>query len=355
MPGEREETKFQGINQSKYMKKISWLIWLLAGLLCAGEALAYTKEEVSRRGHLRCGVSTVTPGFSAVDANGNWSGFDIDICRAVAAAVLGDARKVEYLPLAENQAFTALLSEDVDLLSRHSTWTFARDSALAIHFAGISYYDGQGFLVAKRLEAKRLLDLKKVRICSPVDMASEQDLIDYFVRSRIEHKIVPYDSLNLAVKGFEADACDLLSMQQSQLYGLRLGLADPDRAVVLPEVISKEPLGPVVRQGDDVWYNIVKWSLYAMINGEEIGATSGNIEKMRNGSNLDARRLCGVVGPGGKGFGLPDDWACQVILQVGNYGEMFDRNFGPRSTVKVERGLNNLWNRGGLQYAPPFR
>ena len=343
------------MNQSDLMKKMSWLISLLTGIFFAGSALAYTKEEVEKRGHLICGVSTATPGFSNVDSKGNWTGLDVDICRAVAAAVLGDASKVEYLPLAENESFTALLSEEVDLLSRHSTWTFSRDSALAIHFAGISYYDGQGFLVARKLEAKRSLDLKKVRVCSPVNAGYEQNLIDYFERSQVEYKIVPYDTLDLAVKGFEGDACDVLSMQQSQLYGLRLGLADQERAVVLPDVISKEPLGPVVRQGDDDWYNIVKWSFFAMVNSEEIGVTSQNIERMKLSSKLDVRRLCGLEGAGGKGLGLKDDWAYQVILQVGNYGEVFDRNFGPQSTVKVERGLNNLWSRGGLQYAPPFR
>lgn len=337
------------------MKKTSLLVWLLAGILFSGQALAYTREEVEKRGHLICGVSTVTPGFASVDAKGSWTGLDVDICRAVAAAVLGDAGKVEYLPLAESEAFTALLSEEVDLLSHHSTWTFTRDSALPVHFAGISYFDGQGFLVARKLEVKRSLDLKKVRVCSPVNTASEQNLIDYFAGNQIEYKIVPYDTLDLAVKGFEADGCDVLSMQQSQLYGLRLGLADPERAVVLPDVISKEPLGPVVRQGDDVWYTIVKWSLYAMINSEEIGVSSTNIEKMKIGSKLDVRRLCGLEGPGGKGLGLRDDWAFQVIRQVGNYGEVFNRNFGPQSAVKVERGLNNLWNSGGLQYAPPFR
>ena len=339
----------------EYMKKLTWLIWLLAGLIFAGSASAYTKEEVEKRGYLRCGVSTLTPGFSSLDADGRWTGLDVDICRAVAAAVLGDANKVEYLPLAENEAFTALLSEEVDLLSRHSTWTFARDSGLAVHFAGISYYDGQGFLVASKLAARRALDLKKVRICSPVGAASEQNLIDYLASNQIEYQLVPYDTLDLAVKGFEGDGCEVLSMQQSQLYGLRLGLANPERAAILPDLISKEPLGPVVRQGDDAWLNIVKWSLYAMINGEESGLSSQQVDKAKSSSRLDVRRRCGLEGPGCKGLGMKDDWAWQVIRQVGNYGEVFDRNFGPNSAVKVDRGLNNLWSKGGLQYAPPFR
>jgi general L-amino acid transport system substrate-binding protein len=337
------------------MDKKSWIIWLLAGVMLVGPARAATKEEVSKRGHLLCGVSTGSPGFSNVDAEGKWTGFDIDICRAVAAATLGDAGKVEFVPVAENEAFTVLMAGAVDILSRHSAWTFARDSGLAVHFAGISYYDGLGFMVARKPEIKRILDLKKVTVCGPVNTPSEHDLTSYLERNNIAFKVVPYDTLDLAVKGFEKGACDLLSLQQSLLYGLRSGLADPDSAVVLPEVIAKEPLGPVVRQGDDVWYNIVKWSLYAMLNAEELGVSSKNVEEQRLSNRLEVRRLLGLEGPGGAGLGLRKDWALQVIQQVGNYGEIFDRNFGPRSPLKIERGLNNLWNQGGLQYAPPFR
>jgi general L-amino acid transport system substrate-binding protein len=320
-----------------------------------GKAQAYTREEVVKRGFLQCGVSTGSPGFSSVDANGKWTGLDVDICRAVAVATLGDAEKVEFLPLAENESFTALLSGEVDILSRHSTWTFTRESALAVHFAGIGYYDGQGLLVSKRLNANRLSDLKKVTVCSPVASDFEPDLVDYLKRNSIEYKIVSYDNLDLAIKGFKSQSCDVITMQQSQLYGLRLGLGDPGSYVVLPEVIAKEPLGPVVRQDDDTWLNIVKWSLYAMINGEELGVTSANIEEMRNSNILAVRRLFGQAGAGGKSIGVKNDWAAQIIRQVGNYGEVFDRNLGSESALKIERGLNNLWNKGGLQYAPPLQ
>jgi general L-amino acid transport system substrate-binding protein len=337
------------------MHRESWLIWLLITMFFAGSAQAYTKEEVVKRGRLLCGVSTGTPGFASVDAGGKWTGLDVDICRAVAVAVLGNPTKVEYLPLAEGEAFTALMTGEVDMLSRHSTWTFARDSALAVHFAGISYYDGQGFMVPKKPEAKSLLDLKKVKICAPVGAPSEQNLVDYLERNRIQFKIVPYDTLELAVKGFEKEACDLLSQQLSQLHGLRIGLVVPESATVLSEVITKEPLGPVVRQGDDVWLNIVKWSLYVMINAEELGVTSRSAEEQRASNILDVRRLFGLEGAAGKGLGLKDDWAFQIIRQVGNYGEVFERSFGTKSSLKIDRGLNNLWNKGGLQYAPPFR
>lgn len=338
------------------MQKVSWLlIWSLAAMFFAGSAQAYTKEDVVKRGRLLCGVSTGTPGFASIDAGGKWTGLDVDICRAVAVAVLGNPTKVEYLPLADGEAFTALLTGDVDILSRHSTWTFSRDSGLAVHFSGVAYYDGQGFLVPKKLEVKGVADLKKVKVCAPEGGSSEQNLVDYLERAHIEFKLIPFDTLELGIKGFEKEACDLLSMPQSQLQGIRLGLAAPESATVLPEVITKEPLGPVVRQGDDVWLNIVKWSLYAMINAEELGITSRSAEELRASNILDVRRLLGLEGAIGKSLGLKDDWAFQVIRQVGNYGEVYERNLGLKSSLKIDRGLNNLWNKGGLQYAPPFR
>ncbi len=337
------------------MKNNSVLMVLLATLVLAGTAQAYTRAEVVQRGFLRCGVSAGFPGFSSVDAHGRWAGLDVDICRAVAAATLGNADKVEYLPLADNESFTALLSGEVDILSRHSTWSFARESSLAVHFAGISYFDGQGLLVSKKLKADSLSELSKVQVCSPVDSRFAANLLDYFERNKIDYRIVSYDSLDLALEGFKGEACDTISMQQSLLYGLRLGLAEPDSAVVLPEVIAKEPLGPVVRQDDHIWANIVKWSLYAMVNGEELGVTSANIEEMKSSNILAVKRLLGLQGAAGKGIGLPDDWAARIIRQVGNYGEVFERNFGSGSPLKIERGLNNLWNNGGLQYAPPLQ
>lgn len=335
------------------MKRYSWLVGLLLVGVFTGLAEAYTKEEVVRRGFLQCGVATGSPGFSTVDVHGKWTGLDVDICRAVAAATLGDANKVEFLPLAESESFTALLSGEVDILSCHSTWTFTRDSALAVDFAGVSYYDGQGMLISKKLNVDHLQDLKKVKICGPVESHFEPNLIDYFDRNKIEYKIVSYDTLDLAVKGFEKEACDMISTQQSQLHGLRQGLANPDSALVLPEVIAKAPLASVVRQDDATWLNIVKWSLYAMIIGEELGVTSTNLEEMKFSNILAVKRLFGVEGAGGKSIGLKDDWAVQIIRQVGNYGEVFERNFGS-GPVPIERGLNKLWNQGGLQYAPPL-
>ena len=332
-----------------------WFAALLATLIAASPAQAYTKEEVVKRGFVQCGVSTGSPGFSSVDSHGQWTGLDVDICRAVAAAILGDAQKVEFLPLAENESFTALLTGEVDILSRHSTWTYFRDAALAVHFAGISYYDGQGVLIARKLNVEHLPDLARVKLCSPVDSDFAANIVDYMARNTIEYTVVPYDTLDLAVKGFDREDCDMLSMPRSQLVGLRLGLAEPDSALVLPEVIAKDPLGPVVRQGDDAWLNIVRWSLYAMINGEELGVNSKNIAAMQQSDIIEVKRLLGREGAVGQAIGLKDDWALQIIRQVGNYGEVFERNVGSLSPLNIARGLNNLWSRGGLQYAPPFK
>lgn len=328
---------------------------LLVAVFFASSAWATIKDEVVKRGFLQCGVSTGVAGFSTVDEKGKWSGFDVDICRSVAAAILGDAGKVKYMPLAENESFTALLSGEVDILSRNETWTFRRDSALAVNFTGISYYDGQGLMVAETLGAKLITDLKKVKICSQVGSAMDENLVYYLMRNEVEYKKVSFETSDLAVKGFEEGKCDVITMQQSRLYGLRLGLTDPKSALVLPDVISKEPLGPVVRHGDDTWFDIVKWALYAMVTAEELGINSENVEEMKISNQLAVKQLLGQEGNVGKGLGLKDDWLYQVIRQVGNYGEVFERNFGSKSLLKVDRGLNNLWNNGGLQYAPPLR
>ncbi len=331
--------------------------WLCLSLIffCTVTVFAATSDDVAKRGFLQCGVSTGIPGFSLVDEKGNWSGLDVDICRAVAAAVLGDAKEVKFSPLVENESYTALLSGDVDILARNSTWTFSRDSALAVNFAGISYYDGQGLLIAGKPNVTGLGNLKKVKLCSQVRSGLEDNLIDYFTRNKIEFKKVEFATSDLAVKGFEEGRCDALTMQQSMLYGIRLGLADPEKSKVLPDVISKEPLGPVVRQGDDTWFDIVKWSLFVMIGAEELGISSKNVDEMKLSNRLAVKRLLGLEGDLGKGLGLKGAWVYQIIKQVGNYGEVFERNLGAESLLKVDRGLNRLWNNGGLHYCPPFR
>ena len=335
------------------MKKLTTTIALSSILaVSATTASADTLDSVKSKGHVQCGVSTGLPGFSNADASGNWQGLDVDVCRAVAAAVLGDAGKVKYTPLTAKERFTALQSGEIDILPRNTTWTLTRDASLGLNFAGVNYYDGQGFMVSKSLGVKSALELDGAAVCIQAGTTTELNLADYFREKGMKYKSVTYDTSDATVKGFEAGRCDMLTSDQSQLYALRIKLKDPSSAIVLPEVISKEPLGPVVRQGDDKWFNIVKWTLFAMVNAEEMGVTMKNVDKMKNSKNPGIGRL--LSGQGEK-LGLGDDWAYNIIKQVGNYGESFERNVGMDSPLKISRGLNALWNKGGLQYAPPIR
>ena len=326
-------------------------------LLTAAQAVSAgaTLDAVKARGYLQCGVNTGLPGFSNADEKGNWTGLDVDLCRAVAAAVFGDASKVRFTPLTAKERLTAVQSGEVDLLSRNTTWTLNRDTSQGLHFTGISYYDGQGFMVSKKLGVKSALELDGAAVCILAGTTTELNLADYFRTHGMTYEPVVFDTGDQTARGFEAGRCDVLTSDQSQLYGLRIKLAEPDKAVVLPDVISKEPLGPVVRQGDDDWFNIVRWTLFALVNAEELGVASSNADEMKSSSNPEVRRLLGVEGATGTGLGLADDWVYQVVKQVGNYGEVFKRNVGADSPLQVERGLNALWKDGGLQYAPPFR
>ncbi len=336
------------------MKKKLAVSSALALLMAANTFAGTTLDTVKKNGFVQCGVNTGLPGFSVPDEKGKWTGLDVDICRAVAAATLGDANKVKYTPLTAKERFTALQSGEIDILSRNTTWTLNRDSALGINFAGTSYYDGQGFMVYKKLGIKSALELDGATVCINAGTTTELNLADYFRNNKMKHIPVVSDTADQSIKAFETERCDVFTSDQSQLYSLRLKLANPDSVMVLPEIISKEPLGPVVRQGDDDWFNIVKWSFFALINAEEMGITSKNVDKMKSSHNPNIKRLLGV-GHKGKGLGLSNDWAYNIIKQVGNYGEIFDRNLGKNSPLKIERGLNALWNKGGIQYAPPIR
>ncbi len=324
-------------------------------MISASLAAASTLEDVQKRGELECGVSTGLPGFSATDEKGNWKGLDVDGCKAIAAAVLGDATKIKYIPLNAKERFTALQSGEIDVLVRGTTWTLTRDTSLGLNFAGVNYYDGQGFMVSKKLGVKSAKELDGAAICIQAGTTTELNLADYFTQNKMKYQPVVFDSHDQTIKGFEAGRCDVLTSDQSQLYGLRTHLPNPDDAILLPEIISKEPLGPVVRQGDDGWFNIVRWSFFAMVNAEDMGVTSKNIDEMKKSDNPGIRRLLGLEGIKGKSLGLADDWAYQIIKQVGNYGEIFERNVGMDSPLKIKRGLNALWSKGGIQYAPPIR
>ncbi|MFT6916732.1 MAG: general L-amino acid transport system substrate-binding protein [Motiliproteus sp.] len=340
------------------MKKITSLAAAstIAIGMVAGAQAASTLESVKDKGYVQCGVSTGLAGFSSPDEEGNWQGMDVDVCRAIAAATLGDATKVKFIPLTAKERFTALQSGEIDVLSRNTTWTQTRDTTLGLNFAGVNYYDGQGFMVKKTLGVKNASELDGAAVCISSGTTTELNLSDYFRAHDMTFSPVVFDTSDQTVQGFEAGRCDMLTSDQSQLYALRIKLADPDSAIVLPEVISKEPLGPVVRQGDDQWLNIVKWSLNAMINAEELGLTAANIDKMKKDTNNPSiARFVGEEGPKGSGLELNDDWAYQIIKQVGNYGEGFERNVGTDSPLDIARGVNALWSDGGFMYAPPMR
>ena len=334
---------------------------LVAGSLLAVSALPVahagaTLDAVKAKGFVQCGVSTGLAGFSAADEKGNWTGIDVDICRAVAAAVFGDAKKVKYTPLTAKERFTALQSGEIDMLSRNTTWTLTRDTNLGLNFAGVNYYDGQGFLVSKKLGVKSAKELDGAAVCIQAGTTTELNLADYFRANGMSYTPITYDKSDESVKGFENGRCDVLTSDQSQLYALRIKLSKPGDAIVLPEVISKEPLGPVVRNGDEDWLKIVRWTVFAMVNAEEMGVNSKNVDEIRKDTKDPGKqRLLGLNGIGGQGLKLSNEWAYYIIKEVGNYGEIFDRNVGKDSPLGIARGLNALWNKGGIQYAPPIR
>lgn len=338
------------------MKKTVFLGALTVAGLVGGAAAAATLDDVKARGTLNCGVTTGLVGFAAPDANGVWEGFDVAVCRAVAAAVLGDPTSVEFVPTTGKTRFTALASGEVDMLARNTTWTFSRDTDLKFDFVGVNYYDGQGFMVPKALGVSSAKELDGATVCIQAGTTTELNLSDYFRANNLKYTPITYDTSDESAKSLESGRCDVLTSDQSQLYAQRIKLAKPDDYIVLPEVISKEPLGPAVRQGDEEWFDIVRWALFGMINAEELGITSANVEeKAKNTKNPDVARLLGAEGEYGKDLKLPKDWAVQIVKQVGNYGEVFERNIGSGSELKIERGLNALWTNGGLQYAPPVR
>ncbi|KMQ74828.1 amino acid ABC transporter substrate-binding protein [Marinobacter subterrani] len=329
---------------------------LILGAFTASTAnAATTLEAVKDKGHLQCGVTSGLPGFSQPDENGNWTGIDVDTCRAVAAAVFGDAKAVQFTPLTAKERFTALQSGEIDMLSRNTTWTLTRDASLGLNFTGVNYYDGQGFLVKKNLGVDDATQLDGATVCIQAGTTTELNLADYFRAKGMEFRPIVFDTSEQTVQGFAAGRCDVLTSDRSQLAALKSKLADPSAAKILPNTISKEPLGPVVRQGDDEWFNIVKWVLFTQINAEELGITMENVDDMLKSDNPNVKRLLGTDGDMGAKLGLPADFGYKIVKQVGNYGEMYNRNVGPGTPLDLERGLNALWTDGGIMYAPPVR
>ena len=338
------------------MKRVLSLFALAAALgFVTHAASAQTLKNIRDRGTLLCGVSQGLPGFSNPDDRGNWTGLDVDLCRAIAAAIFNDPNKVKYSPLAAKDRFTALQSGEIDILSRNTTWTLSRDASLGLNFPAVNYYDGQGFMVRKALKVNSALELNGASVCTQTGTTTELNLADYFRANRLKYDPVVLATVDETVKAYDSGRCDVFTTDVSQLYALKLKLTSANDHIILPEIISKEPLGPAVRQGDDQWYDLVKWTHFAMINAEELGITSKNVDEALKSDRPDIKRFVGTESNFGEQLGLSKDWAVRIVKHVGNYGESFERNVGSGSRLGIERGLNRLWNKGGILYAPPIR
>ncbi|MFT3986577.1 amino acid ABC transporter substrate-binding protein [Aestuariivirga sp.] len=342
-------------------KVFSWMLGAAVSMATAATASAGTLEDVKAKGFVQCGVSQGLAGFSIADSNNNWTGLDVDFCRAVAAAIFNDPTKVKFTPLSAKERFTALQSGEVDILSRNSTWTMSRDTSLGLKFAGVMYYDGQGFMVKKSMGIDSALKLDGATVCTNTGTTTELNLADYFKANNMKYQVVAIEDSNQVRQAYDEGRCDIFTTDQSGLYAERLALKNPDDHVVLPEIISKEPLGPVVRQGDDAWFNVVKWTYFALLTAEEDGITKANVDEMLKSTNPEIQRVLGVKNADGTaagfgtGIGLDEDWVVHIVKAVGNYGEVFERNVGMSTPLKIARGKNALWKDGGLQYAPPIR
>ncbi len=327
----------------------------------AAAAIAYerydtkTLKRTIRRDAVFCGVNTGLPGFSSADDKGDWSGFDADFCRAIAAAIFDDPKKVKFVPLDAKERFVELRKRKVDVLARNSTWTISREAEYALHFAAVSYYDGQGFMVPKLRKAMSALELDGSKVCVQSNTTTELNLGDYFRANNMTREERKFGTVDDVFNGYASGQCDVLTADVSQLYALRLKLSKPGDHDILPDVISKEPLAPVVRHKDDDWLLIVKWTLFAMVNAEELGITSKNIDQALKSTKPDVMRFVGTEGDYGEELDLTKDWAVRIIRHVGNYGEVYERNVGTGSKLGIPRGLNQLWNAGGILYAPPIR
>ena len=339
------------------MKKTAIALAVIAAALTIGPqvATAGTLDDVKSRGVLRCVVSTGIPGFAYPDASGVWKGFDIDFCRATAAAVLGDASKIKAVTATGKTRFTKLNAGEGDVLWRNTTITFSRDVGVKLRFHGVNYYDGQGFMVKKALGVKSAKELNGASICIQTGTTTELNLADYFHANGMKYEAVTIETNDEARQNYTSGRCDVYTTDASGLAATRSTFSDPENHIVLPEIISKEPLGPATRQGDDQWSDIVTWVLNATITAEEKGITQANVDKMKSSKDPEVLRLLGVEGSQGKELGLSNDWAYNIIKSVGNYGEIFERNIGVNTPIGLPRGLNALWTKGGLQYSPPFR
>jgi len=343
------------------MSKVLLSIALAAGLgvtataASAQTTTSATLDAVKAKGYVQCGVTGGVPGFSAPDANNNWTGLEVDFCRAVAAAIFNNADNVRYTPLTSQERFTALSAGEIDVLSRTTTWTMSRDTQLGISFVGTMYYDGQGFMVRKADGIASAKDLSGAAICIESGTTTELNAADYFAANNLEFNTVVFVDQDEVFKAYEDGRCDVYTTDASALAAERSKAQEPDSHVILPEIISKEPLGPVVRQGDSGWFNIARWTYFALLEAEELGVTSANVDEMLGSDNPAIKRLLGVEGDFGTPLGLTKDWAYQIVKLVGNYSEVYEKHVGPSTPIGLARGLNALWNAGGIQYSPPIR
>ena len=343
---------------TSFRAALLWIAATVAFVLVAGapaSGSSQTLNAVKARGALVCGVNEGLPGFSSLDERGTWSGFDVDFCRALAAAIFGDPNRVRLVPLSADARFQALKDGKIDVLSRNSTWTMGRETEFGLTFVGVTYYDGQGFMLPRAMHINSALELDGAKVCVQSGTTTIDNLADFFASNRMSLQEVVSSSTDNSIKNYGAGLCSVLTSDLSQLYALRLRLPKPRDHVILPDVISKEPLGPVVRQSDLQWIEIVRWVHFAMINGEELGVSSRSIGQALQSQKPEVMRLVGATGDFGEQIGLTNAWAANVIRSVGNYGEVFDRNLGAKSPLAIPRGLNQLWNAGGIQYAPPIR
>jgi general L-amino acid transport system substrate-binding protein len=338
------------------MSKKILSIALAAGFgVMATAAYADTLSDVKAKGYIQCGVTAGVAGFSAPDASNIWSGLEVDYCRAMAAAIFNDPDNVRYTPLTSQERFTALSAGEIDVLSRTTTWTMSRDTQLGINFVGTMFYDGQGFMVRKEDGIPSALDLSGAAICIESGTTTELNAADYFAANNMEFNTVVFVDQDEVVKAYEDGRCDVYTTDSSALASERSKIANPDDHVILPEIISKEPLGPVIRQGDDTWLNIARWTYFALLEAEELGVTQANVDEQLGSDNPAIKRLLGVEGDFGTPLGLTKDWAYQIVKHIGNYGESYERHVGPNTPIGLARGLNALWKDGGIQYSPPIR
>ncbi|MBE7637042.1 transporter substrate-binding domain-containing protein [Sneathiella sp. P13V-1] len=337
------------------MKKASFMAIATAATMMVGTASAATLDDVKAKGFIQCGVTTGLAGFAAPNDKGVWEGFDVDFCRAMSAAIFGDPDKVKYTPTTAKERFTALQSGEIDVLARNTTWTLSRDVNLGFEFVGVNYYDGQGFMVKKSLGVSTAKELDGARVCLQSGTTTELNLADYFAAQGMKFDSVLFDTADEVREAYIKDTCDVYTTDQSGLYAQRSVIADPENHIVLPEVISKEPLGPLVRHGDNAWGDIARWTLNALVIAEELGVTTANAAEMKGSKNPEIQRLMGVSGDLGQQLGLDAAWAYNIVSMVGNYGEIFEKHLGQSTPLKISRGLNQLWSKGGILYAPPAR